>query len=69
MSNFSFSYSVFKSLERQTRENQGLSGKGLKEFYPFRELSAIFIKMKFSSVKVKYQGHIFKIYSNDDLYP
>ena len=64
-SNFSFFYSVFKNLERQTHKNQGLSGKGLKEwgvFYPFRELSAIFIKLKFSSVKVKYQGHIFKMY-------
>ena len=28
-SNFSFSHSVFKSLELQTRINQGLFGKGL----------------------------------------
>ena len=28
-SNFSFSHSVFKSLVRQTRKNQGLFGKGL----------------------------------------
>ena len=28
-SNFSFSHSVFKRLVRQTRENQGLFGKGL----------------------------------------
>ena len=31
MSNFSFSYSVFKRLALQTRENQGFFGKGLKE--------------------------------------
>ena len=30
MSNFSFSHSVFKRLVLQTRENQGLFGKGLK---------------------------------------
>ena len=30
-SNFSFSYSVFKSLVMQTRKNQGLFGKGLKK--------------------------------------
>ena len=29
-SNFSFSHSVFKRLDLQTRENQGLFGKGLK---------------------------------------
>ena len=29
-SNFSFSHSVFKRLELQTRKNQGLFGKGLK---------------------------------------
>ena len=29
MSNFSFSHSVFKRLVLQTRENQGLFGKGL----------------------------------------
>ena len=31
MRNFSFSHSVFKRLVLQTRENQGLFGKGLKE--------------------------------------
>ena len=31
-SNFSFSHSVFKRLVQQTRKNQGLFGKGLKEF-------------------------------------
>ena len=30
-SNFSFSHSVFKRLVLQTRENQGLFGKGLKK--------------------------------------
>ena len=30
-SNFSFSHSVFKRLVLQTRKNQGLFGKGLKE--------------------------------------
>ena len=30
-SNFSFSHSVFKGLEQQTRKNQGLLGKGLKK--------------------------------------
>ena len=30
MSNFSFSHSVFKRPVLQTRENQGLFGKGLK---------------------------------------
>ena len=30
MSNFSFSYSVFKRLWPETRKNQGLFGKGLK---------------------------------------
>ena len=31
-SNFSFSNSVFKRLELQTRKNQGLFGKGLRAF-------------------------------------
>ena len=31
MSNFSFSHSVFQGLVLQTRENQGLFGKGLTE--------------------------------------
>ena len=30
-SNFSFSHSVFKRIELQTRKNQGLFGKGLRE--------------------------------------
>ena len=30
--NFSFSHSVFKRLVRQTRKNQDLFGKGLKDF-------------------------------------
>ena len=30
-SNFSFSHTVFKSLALQTRENQGLCGKGLRQ--------------------------------------
>ena len=33
-SNFSFSHSVFKRLVLQTRKNQGLFGKGLKDFDP-----------------------------------
>ena len=32
MSNFSFSYIVFKKLIQQTRKNQGLFGKGLKYY-------------------------------------
>ena len=32
MSNFSFSHCVFKGLVLKTRKNQGLFGKGLKEF-------------------------------------
>ena len=31
MSNFSFSHSVFKRLELQTRKNQELFGKGLND--------------------------------------
>ena len=34
-SNFSFSRSVFKRLALQTRENQGLFGKGLNFVYQF----------------------------------
>ena len=34
-SNFSFSHSVFKRLIMQTRENQGLFGKGLKKKFLF----------------------------------
>ena len=33
MSNFSFSYSVFKRLVLQTRKNQGLFGKGFSQCY------------------------------------
>ena len=33
MSNFSFSHSAFKRLLLQTRKNQGLFGKGLKNMY------------------------------------
>ena len=33
MSNFSFSHSVFKGLKVQTRNNQGLFGKGLNATY------------------------------------
>ena len=36
-SNFSFSHSVFKRLVLQTRKNQGLFGKGLKECLDVRE--------------------------------
>ena len=32
MSNFSFSYSVFRRLVLQTRKNQGLFGKGLRSW-------------------------------------
>ena len=37
-SNFSFSHSVFKIIEPQTRKNQGLFGKGLKCFSSFLRL-------------------------------
>ena len=51
MSNFSFSRSVFKRLELQTRKNQGLFGKGLKEYITntdsgcFPKLSDRFLKI------------------------
>ena len=38
MSNFSFSHSVFKRLVLQTRENQGLFGKGLNRTKLFHKL-------------------------------
>ena len=46
MSNFSFSYSVFKRLLLQTRKNQGLFGKGLKygDYYDFMDRTKVMVQ-------------------------
>ena len=77
MSNFSFSHTVFKRLELQTRKNKCLFGKELNTlydrmklfatrnfalsnhvFYPFGELSVIFIKFKIVIFKLIQIGRV-----------
>ena len=62
MSNFSFSHSVFKSLELQTRKNQGLFGKGL------RNMAQVFFLSSGSVITTFFQhSHVFLIQGKNSL--
>ena len=48
-SNFSFSHSVFKRPIQQTRKNQGLFGKGLKDYF-FSASTYIFLQRSIGNI-------------------